>query len=42
MRPRLYEARSETLGVPLLLLLAKVGVRFVPGKTTELDTSAKL
>lgn len=41
MRPRLYEAKPETLGVPLLPLLDKVGITFVPGKATELDTAAK-
>jgi NADH dehydrogenase len=41
VRPRLYEARPETLGVALLPLLGKVDVRFVHGKAIALDTAAK-
>jgi NADH dehydrogenase len=41
IRPRLYEARPETLGVPLLPLLRKVDVGFVRGKAVQLDTTAK-
>jgi NADH dehydrogenase len=41
IRPRLYEARPETLGVDLLPLLRKVDVSFVPGEATRLDTAAK-
>src|SRR3546814_18068893 len=37
MRPRLYEARPETLGVDLLPLLAKTGVRFIAGEATGLE-----
>jgi NADH:ubiquinone reductase (H+-translocating) len=41
IRPRLYEARPETLGVDLLPLLRKVDVSFVRGEATQLDTAAK-
>jgi NADH:ubiquinone reductase (H+-translocating) len=41
IRPRLYEARPETLGVDLLPLLRKVDVSFVRGEAIRLDTAAK-
>lgn len=41
VRPRLYEARPEALGVDLLPLLRKVDVSFVRGEATRLDTAAK-
>jgi len=41
IRPRLYEARPETLGVDLLPLLRKVDVSFVRGEAIRLDTTAK-
>jgi NADH dehydrogenase len=41
MRPRLYEARPETLAVDMRPLLDKVDVVFVRGKATTLDTAAK-
>jgi NADH:quinone reductase (non-electrogenic) len=41
MRPRLYEARPETLAVDLLPLLRKVDVGFVRGEAIGLDTAAK-
>jgi NADH dehydrogenase len=41
IRPRLYEARPETLGVALLPLLRKVDVSFVRGEAIQLDTAAK-
>ncbi|WP_347965534.1 FAD-dependent oxidoreductase [Mesorhizobium sp. CC13] len=41
IRPRLYEARPETLGVPLLPLLHKVDVAFVPGEAVGLDALAR-
>jgi NADH dehydrogenase len=41
IRPRLYEARPETLGVALLPLLRKVDVSFVRGEAIRLDTAAK-
>jgi len=41
IRPRLYEARPETLGVDLLPLLRKVDVSFVRGEASRLDTAAK-
>lgn len=41
IRPRLYEALPETLGVPLLPLLHKVEVAFVPGEAVGLDTPAR-
>jgi len=37
IRPRLYEPNPETLGVALLPLLDRVGVRFVAGEATRLD-----
>ncbi len=37
MRPRLYEAHPETLGVDLLPLLREAGVRFVQGEAVGLD-----
>ena len=42
IRPRLYEAKPETLGVPLLPLLGKIDVDFVPGEAVELDTAGKV
>ena len=41
MRPRLYEARPETLGVELPPLLEAAGVRFVPGEATGLDLAGR-
>src|SRR5262245_43240095 len=41
IRPRLYEASPETLGVDLLPLLRKVDVSFVRGEAIRLDTAAK-
>lgn len=41
MRPRLYEAQPETLGVDVLPLLGRVGVTFVPGTATQLDASGR-
>jgi NADH dehydrogenase len=41
MRPRLYEARPETLAVDMLPLLRKVDVSFVRGEAIRLDTAAK-
>jgi NADH dehydrogenase len=41
VRPRLYEAKPETLGVALLPLLRKVDVNFVRGEAIRLDTAAK-
>jgi NADH dehydrogenase len=41
IRPRLYEARPETLAVDLLPLLRKVDVSFVRGEAIRLDTAAK-
>jgi NADH:ubiquinone reductase (H+-translocating) len=41
IRPRLYEARPETLAVDLLPLLRKVDVSFVRGEAMRLDTTAK-
>jgi NADH dehydrogenase len=41
IRPRLYEAKPETLAVPLLPLLRKVDVNFVGGEAIRLDTAAK-
>jgi NADH dehydrogenase len=41
IRPRLYEAKPETLGVDLLPLLRKVDVGFVRGEAIRLDTAAK-
>jgi NADH:ubiquinone reductase (H+-translocating) len=42
MRPRLYEAKPETLAVDLLPLLRKADVGFVRGEATGLDTTAKV
>src|SRR5262245_49416322 len=41
IRPRLYEARPETLAVDVLPLLRKVDVSFVRGEAIQLDTAAK-
>jgi NADH dehydrogenase len=41
IRPRLYEARPETLGVDLMPLLRKVDVSFVRGEAIRLDAAAK-
>src|SRR5215510_12285589 len=41
VRPRLYEARPETLAVDLLPLLRKIDVSFVRGAAIGLDTAAK-
>jgi NADH dehydrogenase len=41
IRPRLYEARPETLAVDLLPLLRKLDVGFARGPATGLDTAAK-
>jgi NADH dehydrogenase len=41
VRPRLYEAKPETLGVDLLPLLRKIDVRFVGGEAVGIDTAAK-
>jgi NADH dehydrogenase len=41
VRPRLYEARPETLAVGLLPLLHKVDVKFVHGMAIGLDTATK-
>jgi NADH:quinone reductase (non-electrogenic) len=41
IRPRLYEARPETLAVALLPLLGKVDIGFVSGQAIGLDTGAK-
>jgi NADH:ubiquinone reductase (H+-translocating) len=41
IRPRLYEARPETLGVAMLPLLRKVDVSFVRGTAIGLDTAAR-
>ena len=40
IRPRLYEARPETLAVDLLPLLREVDVGFVCGQATRLDIAA--
>ncbi|MDP3749532.1 MAG: FAD-dependent oxidoreductase [Phenylobacterium sp.] len=40
MRPRLYEAQPETLGVDLLPLLGAAGVQFIAGDAVGLDVSA--
>jgi NADH dehydrogenase len=37
MRPRLYEAAPETLGLDLLPLLALADIQFVPGEATALQ-----
>jgi NADH dehydrogenase len=41
IRPRLYEARPETLAVALLPLLRKVDVGFVRGEAIRLDSAAQ-
>src|SRR5262245_60798897 len=41
IRPRLYEARPETLAVDLLPLLHKVDVDFVRGEAIQLDSAAR-
>src|SRR4051794_9896032 len=41
IRPRLYEARPETLAVDILPLLRKVDINFVPGSAVQLDADAK-
>jgi len=41
VRPRLYEAKPETLVVDLRPLLREVGVNFVRGEALRLDTVAK-
>ena len=41
VRPRLYEAHPETLGVDLLPLLAAADVRFVQGEAAGLDLSGR-
>jgi NADH dehydrogenase len=41
IRPRLYEAKPETLGVDILPLLRKVDVGFERGEAMRLDTTAK-
>src|ERR1043165_4825890 len=38
IRPRLYEARPETLAVGVLPLLKKVDIDFVRGEASRLDT----
>ncbi|MFZ5672116.1 MAG: NAD(P)/FAD-dependent oxidoreductase [Pseudomonadota bacterium] len=42
IRPRLYEANPETLGVDLLPLLDKVAVEFMPGEAAGLDPEARV
>jgi NADH:ubiquinone reductase (H+-translocating) len=42
IRPRLYEARPETLAVALLPLLRKIDVGFVRGEAVRLEAAAKL
>ena len=41
MRPRLYEASPETLGIDLREPLGAVGIRFVEGEATGLDVAAR-
>lgn len=41
IRPRLYEANPETLGVELSPALAEAGIRFVRGEAIELDVAAR-
>jgi NADH dehydrogenase len=41
IRPRLYEARPEALGVDILPLLRQVDIRFLRGEAVQLDTAAK-
>jgi NADH:quinone reductase (non-electrogenic) len=42
IRPRLYEARPETLAVDLKPLLRKVGIGFARDEAVRLDTAAKV
>lgn len=42
IRPRLYEARPDTLAVDVLPYLDKVDVNFVRGEAVGLDTAAKI
>jgi NADH dehydrogenase len=41
IRPRLYEAKPETLSVDMLPLLQKVDIDFVRGEAAQLDTAAR-
>jgi NADH dehydrogenase len=41
VRPRLYEAKPETLGIDLLPLFEKVGISYVRGEAVGLDTIAR-
>jgi NADH dehydrogenase len=41
MRPRLYEARPETLGVDLRPLLATTGIKFVAGEAIGLEPGSR-
>ena len=41
MRPRLYEAHPETLGVDLMPLLREVGVRFFEGDAVGIDVRGR-
>lgn len=41
MRPRLYEAKPETLGADLRAPLAAAGIRFVEGEAVNLDIAAR-
>ena len=41
MRPRLYEANPETLGVDLLPLLERAGIAFVRGEASGLDLAGR-
>jgi NADH dehydrogenase len=41
IRPRLYEAKPETLGVDILPHLAKLDIGFVRGEAVGLDAAAK-
>ncbi len=41
MRPRLYEANPETLGIDLSTPLAAAGIRFVESEATGLDLGAR-
>jgi NADH:ubiquinone reductase (H+-translocating) len=42
IRPRLYEAKPETLAVDMLPHLRTLGIRFVRGEAVALDTAAKI
>jgi NADH dehydrogenase len=42
IRPRLYEAKPETLGVALLPLLRKIDVSFLGGEAVGLDAAARV